>query len=145
MERGTSLAQNTNKKGKFQTKLNKTWRHIKKDRQLLIIFLPCFLFYVIFRYGPMYGVTIAFKDYNVFQGVWKSPWVGLKYFKMFFKSNDFLLLFRNTFLLGLFTLLWTFPFPIIFAILLNELKNERFKKTVQTISYLPSFICGSDM
>lgn len=115
-------------------------RHIRKDRQLLIIFLPCLIFYAIFRYGPMYGIIIAFKDYGVFLGILKSPWVGFKYFEQFFTSSDFLLLFRNTFLLGIYSLLWTFPFPIMFAILLNEIKNKVFKKTIQTVSYLPTFL-----
>jgi len=125
-----------------QTKIKakEIFRHIKKDRQLLILLLPCILFYVIFRYVPMYGVIIAFKRYEIYTGIFKSSWVGLKYFKQFFSSPDFLLLFKNTFLLGIYNLLWGFPFPIIFAILLNELRSVRFKKIVQTVSYLPSFI-----
>jgi putative aldouronate transport system permease protein len=104
------------------------------------MFIPCLVFYVVFRYGPMYGIIIAFKKYNVYQGIIKSPWVGFKYFEQFFRSKDFFLLMRNTVLLGLYHFLWTFPCPIIFAILLNEIKAEKFKKTVQTVSYLPSFL-----
>lgn len=122
------------------SKLLQIAKHIKKDRQLLIIFLPCMIFYAIFRYGPMYGIIVAFKDYSVFTGIIKSPWVGLEYFNQFFSSSDFLMLFRNTFLLGIYSLLWTFPFPIIFAVLLNEVKNKIFKKTIQTVSYLPTFL-----
>lgn len=122
------------------SKFHKTWKHLKKSRQLLIIFLPCAIFYLIFRYGPMFGLAMAFQDYGIFLGFTKSPWVGLKHFIHFFNSPDFLLLFKNTFLLGLYTLLWTFPFPIIFAILLNEVKNTFLKKSVQTISFLPSFL-----
>jgi ABC-type polysaccharide transport system, permease component len=114
--------------------------HINKDRQLLILFLPCILFYSLFRYGPMYGVIIAFKKYSVFTGILKSPWVGLKYFEQFFSNPDFLLLFKNTLLLGVYSLLWTFPFPVIFAVLLNEIKHKKFKKSIQTVSYLPSFL-----
>ena len=138
MEEKTNLAKKET--GNLKLKLNKTLKHIKRDRQLLIIFLPCIVFYVVFRYIPMYGVTIAFKKYNIYQGILKSPWVGTKYFKQFFSSPDFWLLFKNTLLLGLYTLLWTFPFPIIFALLLNEVKNQKFKKTVQTVSYLPAFL-----
>lgn len=123
-----------------ESRLSRTLRHMKKDRQLLIIFLPCIVFYTIFRYGPMYGIIVAFKKYNAFTGIIKSPWVGLKYFEQFFSNPDFFLLVRNTFLLGIYSLLWTFPFPILFALLLNELKNARFKKLVQTVSYLPSFL-----
>lgn len=125
---------------KQSSRLAKAYKHFKKDKQLLIIFLPCIVFYIIFRYGPMYGVIIAFKKYSVYQGIINSPWVGLKYFIQFFSSTDFFLLFKNTFLLGVYGLLWGFPFPIIFALFLNELKNQRYKKSVQTISYLPSFL-----
>lgn len=125
---------------KLKSNLLNTWKHFKRDRQLLIIFLPCIIFYTIFRYGPMYGIIIAFKKYGVFLGIAKSPWVGLKYFEQFFTSPDFWLLFKNTLLLGLYTLLWTFPFPIVFSILLNEVRNNKFKKTIQTVSYLPSFL-----
>ncbi|WP_207208013.1 ABC transporter permease [Xylanivirga thermophila] len=115
-------------------------KHLKRDWQLLLILLPGMLFYIIFRYGPMYGIVIAFKDYNIFEGVSKSPWVGFKYFDMFFKDPNFYKLFRNTFLIGIYSLFFTFPFPVLFAILLNEVKNVHFKKTVQTASYLPSFL-----
>lgn len=125
---------------KSGSRLKRTLKHIKKDRQLLLIFLPCALFYAIFRYGPMFGLVMAFQDYGIFLGYLKSPWVGLKHFIKFFNSPDFLLLFKNTFLLGLYNLLWTFPFPILFAILLNEVRNAKFKKSIQTISFLPSFL-----
>jgi putative aldouronate transport system permease protein len=115
-------------------------KRLKRDWQLLLILLPGMLFYIIFRYGPMYGIVIAFKDYNIFEGVSKSPWVGFKYFDMFFKDPNFYKLFRNTFLIGIYSLFFTFPFPVLFAILLNEVKNVHFKKTVQTASYLPSFL-----
>jgi len=123
-----------------ESRFKKAIRHMKKDRQLLIIFLPCILFYAIFRYGPMFGLVMAFQKYGVYLGFFKSPWVGLENFKKFFSSTDFLLLFKNTLLLGFYTLIWTFPFPIIFAIFLNEVKSKAFKKGIQTVSYLPSFL-----
>jgi putative aldouronate transport system permease protein len=123
-----------------RSRLNSTWRHIKRDRQLLILFVPCIVFFILFRYGPLYGLIIAFKDYSVYQGILGSDWVGLKHFRQFFDSPDFFLLFKNTLLLGLFTLMWAFPFPIIFAVMLNEVRNIRFKKMVQTFSYLPAFL-----
>jgi putative aldouronate transport system permease protein len=125
---------------KVPSKLQRILKHIKKDRQLLVIFMPCLLFYIIFRYGPMYGLIISFKKYSVFQGILKSPWVGIKYFEQFFTSPDFWLLTKNTFLLGAYSLLWTFPFPIIFALMLNELRSQKFKKLVQTVTYLPTFL-----
>lgn len=117
-----------------------TLKHIRRDRQLLLLFIPCVLFYVIFRYGPLYGLVIAFKDYSVFQGVLGSEWVGLEHFQKFFSNQDFWMLFRNTFLLGFFTLIFGFPFPIILAVLLNEVRVKWFKKSIQTFSYLPAFL-----
>lgn len=114
--------------------------HMKRDRQLLILFIPCLVFYIIFRYGPIYGMIIAFKDYQFFIGILGSEWVGLKYFQKFFTSSDFWLLFRNTFLLGFYSLAFAFPVTIIFAILLNEVRVRIFKKWVQTLSFLPAFL-----
>ncbi len=125
------------------------WERLKKDWQLILLAIPGIIFYIIFRYGPMYGVTIAFKDYGIYTGIMRSPWIGFKNFVEFFNlqngwsgffSSDFLPLFRNTLLLGVYNLLWSFPFPIIFAILLNEVKNTKFKKLVQTTSFLPTFL-----
>ncbi|MBN2982730.1 sugar ABC transporter permease [Cohnella algarum] len=115
-------------------------KKIVRDRQLLIIFLPCVVFYLLFRYGPLYGLIIAFKDYSVFRGVMDSPWVGFEHFQNFFNSPDFWMLFRNTFLLGFLTLVFSFPFPILLAMLLNEVRVSWFKKGVQTASYLPTFL-----
>ncbi len=123
-----------------RTKLQRTWRHFNKSRQLLILFLPALVFYIIFRYGPMFGLITAFQKYSPFLGIMKSPWVGLKYFRQFFSGYDFWTLFRNTMLLGFFTLIGTFPFPVIFALLLNEVKKNSYKRFVQTISYLPTFL-----
>ena len=102
--------------------------------------LPGFLVILIFHYFPIYGILIAFKDYSVAEGIMGSQWVGLKYFKMFLTSPMAGRLFKNTFLLGLYSLLWGFPAPIILALLLNEIKNDAFKRTVQSISYIPHFI-----
>ena len=125
---------------KSSSRLSNTWKHIKRDRQLLILFIPCIVFYLLFRYGPLYGLIIAFKDYSVFQGIIGSEWVGLKHFVKFFSSNDFFLLFKNTLLLGFFALIFSFPVPIILAILINEVRTRWFKKSVQTLTYLPSFL-----
>lgn len=124
----------------FQSRFSATIKHVRRDHQLLILFIPCLLFYLIFRYGPMYGLIIAFKDYSVFTGILESPWVGLKHFNRFFSSPDFFLLFKNTLLLGFYSLVFGFPFPIILAIMLNEVRLRWFKKTIQTFSYLPAFL-----
>ncbi|MBB3126505.1 putative aldouronate transport system permease protein [Paenibacillus rhizosphaerae] len=121
-------------------RLTETLKHIRRDRELLLLFIPCILFYIIFRYGPLYGLIIAFKDYSVFSGVMGSDWVGLKHFIKFFSNQDFWMLFRNTLLLGFYTLIFGFPFPILLAILLNEVRTKWFKKSVQTLSYLPAFL-----
>lgn len=116
-------------------------KRVNDSKYLLLLFLPAAVYYLIFEYGPMFGIVVAFKDYNVFKGVWASDWVGLKYFKTFlFDNPDFLVLLRNTFLLGVYSLAWGFPAPIILALLLNELRSTVFKRFVQTVSYLPHFI-----
>lgn len=115
-------------------------KHIRKDRQLLILFIPCLVFYIIFRYGPLYGLIIAFKDYSVYLGILGSEWVGFEHFEKFFKGRDFWLLFRNTLLLGFYTLVFGFPFPILLALMFNEVRTRWFKKAVQTASYLPAFL-----
>jgi len=93
-----------------------------------------------FCYVPMYGIVIAFKDYNIFRGIAASPWAGLKYFRQFFNSVFFWRHIRNTFSISFYGLIFGFPAPIILALLFNELRNGLFKKSVQTISYLPHFI-----
>ena len=113
---------------------------IRRDWQLLLLLVPGLAFYLVFRYGPMFGLLIAFKKYNPFAGVFASPWVGLRHFEKFFATGDFWLLLENTLKLGLYNLLWSFPFTILFALLLNELRLASFKKLVQTVSYLPTFL-----
>lgn len=120
--------------------LMRTLKHMKRDRQLLLLFLPCLIFYIIFRYGPLYGLIIAFKDYSVFEGIMGSKWVGLKHFIKFFSSNDFIMLFKNTLALGFFALIFGFPIPILLAISLNELRVKWLKKSIQTFTYLPAFL-----
>lgn len=116
--------------------IGKLWRH----RYLYLMVLPGFLTVLIFNYFPMYGILIAFKDFSAAQGIWGSDWVGLKYFKTFFNDPMALRVLKNTLLLGLYSLLWSFPAPIVLALLFNELKSKRFKKFVQTVSYFPHFI-----
>ena len=116
------------------------WRRIWASRYLYLMFLPVFLYYIIFRYGPMLGLSIAFKNYNAFLGFEKSPWVGFKYFSQFFDSIYLWRLLRNTLLINLYDLVFNFPAAILLALLLNEVQNRRFKKTIQTITYMPYFI-----
>ena len=116
------------------------WKRIYRDRYLLFMLIPVFAYYLIFHYVPMYGVTIAFKDYNMFEGIFRSPWVGMDNFRRIFSTSDFYTVLRNTLLLNLLSLIFGFPGPIILALLLNELRNMAFKKSIQTIAYLPHFL-----
>jgi len=116
------------------------WRQWSKGKYLLLLFLPTFVYYVVFKYAPMFGLVISFKNYNLFKGIWASEWVGLKYYMMFFQNPDFFKLLRNTIMLGVYKLVFGFPAPIILALLLNELRHAVFKRFVQTVSYLPHFI-----
>ncbi|NOU69395.1 ABC transporter permease subunit [Paenibacillus sp. LMG 31461] len=101
---------------------------------------PGVLFLLIFSYIPMYGILIAFKDYDLFLGVSGSPWVGLEHFKEFFIDANFMNVLRNTLAMNILVLIFGFPAPIVFALFLNELTTARFKRFVQTISYLPHFV-----
>ena len=116
------------------------FRRIWAAKYLYLMFLPVFLYYVFFRYAPMAGLVIAFKDFNAFLGFEKSPWVGFKFFNQFFHSIYLWRLVRNTLLINLYDLLFNFPASIILALLLNEVQNRRFKKVTQTITYLPYFV-----
>ncbi|MFC0216590.1 ABC transporter permease [Paenibacillus chartarius] len=102
--------------------------------------LPSILFILVFSYIPMWGVLIAFKEYNLFKGFAASPWVGMTHFRMFFESPEFWDIIRNTFCISLLKLAVGFPAPIILALMLNEIGNMVFKRTVQTITYIPHFI-----
>ena len=116
------------------------WREVYRDRYLYIMFAIPFLFFVIFKYLPMFGTVIAFKDYKINQGIFGSSWVGLKYFKRLFLSKDFYKILYNTLTLSVYNIAIGFPIPIILAILLNELGNLKFKKVVQSVLYVPYFI-----
>ena len=102
--------------------------------------IPVLVFYVLFHYKPLFGALIAFKDYKPRRGIWGSPWVGFKHFQSFFDSFYFGRLIGNTLTISLAGLLFAFPIAIIFALLINEIQNNKFKRSVQTISYMPHFI-----
>ncbi len=117
------------------------WRaRIKKNLFLYLMFLPVALYYLVFKYAPMFGLVIAFKDYNAFVGILGSKWVGMKYFDQFVHSMYFWRLIRNTLAISFLDLLVNFPAPIILALMLNEVQHKQFKSVVQTISYLPHFV-----
>ena len=113
---------------------------IWKARKIYLMILPVFVYYLLFKYWPMYWLRIAFYDFSPYWGFEGSDFVGLANFTKFFHSLDFWRLIRNVLVLNTYSLLFCFPAPIILALMLNELRNQRFKKFVQTITYLPHFI-----
>jgi putative aldouronate transport system permease protein len=120
----------------MQAKLNTMW----KDRWMYILLIPGIVYYALFAYKPMWGVFFAFQNYSVTRGFFGSQWVGFEHFQRFFTSLWFGRLFRNTIVLAILNLVFYFPAPIILALLLNELKNQIFKRIVQSLTYLPHFL-----
>jgi len=115
-------------------------RQIQRNKWLYVLVLPGFLYFVIFKYLPMWGIIIAFQDYQPFLGIRESNWVGLENFTNFFSNPDFFRLLRNTLVLALYDLIFFFPAPIIIALLLNEIRVALFKRTIQTLVYVPHFV-----
>ncbi len=108
--------------------------------QLYVILLPAVLYYILFLYVPMAGVQVAFRDFTARGGIWGSKWVGTKHFERFFRSPQFSVLIVNTLRITLSGLIFSFPFPVILALLFNECRHPRFKKAIQTLTYAPHFI-----
>jgi putative aldouronate transport system permease protein len=115
-------------------------RFTKTVFSLYLLIAPAVVLLFVFNYIPMYGITIAFQDYSVYQGIWASPWVGLKHISYFLHDETFWKVMRNTLILNFYDIAFGFTAPIIFAILANELYNKTFKRLMQTISYLPHFL-----
>ncbi len=126
--------------GPLRSRLRKLAARYWRNRYLLLLLLPGIAFYLLFRYKPLYGILIAFKDYQFRLGIMGSPWVGLDVFRQLLGSKDFWLVFRNTVIISSLKLLFGFPAPILLALLLNEVRLLPFKRVVQTVSYLPYFI-----
>ncbi len=116
------------------------WRKIYRYKMLYLMLLPGIIYYLIFHYGPLGGTVIAFQNYNPFKGISGSKFVGFKHFIDFFESPDALKLIRNTMLLSLYSLIFTFPMPVVLALAFNEIKQKSFNKIAQTITLLPHFI-----
>lgn len=114
--------------------------NVLKCWQLYAFLLPALVILILFSYVPMYGVQLAFRDYNPIMGITGSPWVGFDHFTRFFNSYQFKQLIGNTLILSLYSLIVGFPIPIILALALNQVKNSKFKKLVQTVTYAPHFI-----
>ena len=116
------------------------WKKIKLRWQLYLLLLLPLAYLIVFAYFPMGGLVIAFKKYNIAQGIFGSPWVGLDNFIKFFSSYKFANIIQNTLVISLYSLLVSFPIPIVFALLLNAMLNEKYKKVIQTVTYIPYFI-----
>lgn len=130
------------KKANYKNYFSRLWRHIKRDRWLLLLLLPAFVFIILFNYVPMYGVVIAFKEYNPFQGIFGSPWIKPLYknFQLFLTDSSFWLVLRNTFVIAILGIIVYAPLPVIFALMINEVTNEKLKRVIQTISYASYFV-----
>lgn len=128
------------RKNSTRKKPNRTLVKMWNYKWIYLMLLPVMAYYIIFKYIPMYGITIAFKDYNVFKGVLESPWCGLDVFEKILRNKNFWEAIKNTLLLNVLTLLVSFPLTIIVSLMLNEVISTRFKKVTQSILYLPHFI-----
>ncbi|NLG37082.1 MAG: sugar ABC transporter permease, partial [Clostridiales bacterium] len=115
-------------------------KRILYHKELYMMLIPVIAYFIIFKYIPMFGLLIAFQDYSVFGGIFNSEWIGLKNFIEFLTGRLALSVIRNTILINVYSLIFSFPMPIIFALLLNEVTQMKFKRTIQTITYMPHFI-----
>ena len=123
-----------------RSRITRISEHLRNEWQLYVMLLPTIIWFIVFLYKPMYGLQIAFKDFSIFRGVAESPWVGLEHFHTLFGSDQFLRAVKNTIIISLLSLCFGFPMPIILALMFNEITHQFFKKTAQTIVYLPHFI-----
>lgn len=115
-------------------------RDLRQNKYVYLLAVPVVVWYILFCYRPLLGNVIAFKNYKASAGIWGSAWVGVKHFETFFSSYYFWRLLRNTLLISLYGIIFSFPAPILLALLMNEMRRQRFKKAVQTITYMPYFI-----
>ncbi len=137
---GNSIAGSSVAPGLQVSRRKRFLRDVRVHRAILIMLIPGLVYYIIFKYVPMYGISIAFKDFNVMSGLLDSPWLGTDHFESLFSNASFWRAFRNTFIISGLKLLFFFPAPIILAILLNEVTHKGYKQLVQTITYLPHFL-----
>jgi putative aldouronate transport system permease protein len=124
----------------IQVHQKSTWQYVTQHKWLYILLLPGLIYFIMFRYVPMGGLIIAFKDYSPFKGIWGSPWVGFDNFKKFFSNSDFSKLLINTLGISLLQLIFYFPAPIILSLFLNEVRHSGYKRIVQTFVYVPHFV-----
>src|SRR5665647_1608434 len=116
------------------------WKLFRNNIDMYILLIPGLAFLILFKYSPLYGILIAFQDFNIFEGISGSKWVGLLQFQKLMHSEEFIQVFMNTLVISMYKIVLLFPVPIIVALLLNEIRRMLFKRTVQTIIYLPHFL-----
>lgn len=125
---------------KQQNAFLKSFYGYKRHFPLVVMAVPMIVYFIIFKYIPMAGLTLAFKEFNLTEGIWGSPWVGLVYFEKAFASKTFMRSFYNSIIISAYKILFGFPMPIILALMLNEVRSLNYKKILQTVSYLPHFL-----
>ena len=115
---------------------SRMWR----ERYVYLLLLPGVLYFILFKYVPMFGLVLAFKDYSPFRGIWDSPWVGMEHFRTIFSDGEVLQVIRNTLYISFLQIAFAFPIPIVLALMLNEVRHSVYKRTIQSIVYLPHFL-----
>lgn len=131
---------NSEKDAMQPSRFERIGEHLRREWQLYAMLIPLVIWLFVFLYKPMYGLQIAFKDYSIFRGVQGSPWIGFEHFERLFSNDQFLRALKNTVIISFYTLVFGFPVPILLALMFNEILNKTYKKTSQTIVYLPHFI-----
>ena len=130
----------TDSNSRWQERKIRLVDHLKREWQIYLMLAPMIIWFIVFLYKPMYGLQVAFKDYSIFRGVAASPWIGMEHFETLFASSQFLRAIKNTVMISVLSLFFGFPVPILLALMFNEILNAVFKRTAQTIVYLPHFI-----
>jgi putative aldouronate transport system permease protein len=120
--------------------MTRFWTRIIQHRYIYLLLLPGCLYFIIFKFLPMWGLLLAFQNYSPYTGFWHSDWVGFKHFIDFFKDDHFYLMLRNTILINIFGLIFFFPLPVVLSIMLNEVRHEVFKRINQSVVYMPHFL-----
>lgn len=120
--------------------VNKTWAAVKQHKFLYLLAAPAIIYFAIFKFGPMWGLLMAFKDYSPYKGLFGSPWIGFKLFEEMFKDPFFFYMLRNTVAIAMLKLFFYFPVPILLAIMLNEVRHNAYRRLVQTVVYFPHFL-----
>ncbi|RKL66228.1 protein lplB [Salipaludibacillus neizhouensis] len=116
------------------------WKMLKRDKWLFLLLLPGLIWFLVFKYVPMWGALIAFKDYSPYLGFWASDWVGFTHFERLFQNPDFYRILKNTLILAFYETIFVFPAPIILALMLNEIRFTKYKRIIQTVIYIPNFM-----